>query len=150
MNGAITTGSIFGFSDSLIERSGGGTFADKDFVKSSSGEAVVGTAGASILGVSNEDATSASTGVQINNTLGLTVVMDNDNSSDTFVVTDIGLYGDFIGATGAMQVDTSSLSTTKAQLLTLEYNPQGYSLDSDTSIGRFLVVETEMSDQAAA
>jgi hypothetical protein len=150
-NGAKAVGSLGPFSSVFIERDGGGTFAKEDFVKSDgSGEVVVGTAGATILGVANEAGTSSSENVQINVTPYLVVIMDNDEVGGAFAATNVGDYGDFIGGTGAMQVDTSDLSTTKAQLYTLAYNPQGFGFDADTSVGKFLVVETEMSGQAAA
>lgn len=131
---------------------GGGTFAAGDFVKinGTSGDIVVATAGASILGIALTAGTSSSTNVPVNVTPNMIVLMDNDNDSATFAAGHIGQYADFIGGTGAMQVDTSSLSATKAQLFCLAYNPAGYGADSDTSIGKFLVTETLTAAQASA
>ena len=143
MTGARPIGSLLGISDILKEYLGGGTFAAQDLVKiDGSGEAVVATAAALVLGVANEAGTSASTGVQVNITPFLQVIMDNDNDGTVFAATHVGEYADFIGATGAMYVDSSSHSdTTRACLWCLEYNPQGYGLDSDTSIGKYAIVE---------
>jgi len=141
-----------GLPDVLMEYNAAGTFALNDFVKfdGSTGELVVATAGASILGVSKEAATSASTGVSVNVTPFLQVIMDNDNDAETFAATHVGEWADFTGATEAMQVDTNTTSTTKAQLLVLEYNPQGESYDDDTSIGKYMVAESWFSLQASA
>lgn len=146
MYGARPVGSLLGISDIVREYNASGTFAQNDFVMDdgSTGEITVATAGSKILGVALEAGTSASTGVQVNVTPLLEVIMDNDNDSATFAATNVFNYGNFIGATGAMQVDTSSLSTTVAQLLCAEYNPQGYDLDSDTSIGKFQIVESHL------
>lgn len=129
-----------------------GTFAANDFVMfdGSTGELVVATAGSSILGVAREAATNASTNVSVDITPMMLVLMDNDNDTETFASTHIGEWGDFTGGTGAMQVNSNTLSTTKAQLQVIEYNPQGYGFDSDTSIGLFLVAERAFSEQAAA
>lgn len=146
MYGVRAIGSAFGFSTACREFNASGTFAVNDFVKDdgSTGEITVATATHKILGVANEAGTAASTGVQVNVTPYLMVIMDNDNDSDTFVATHVNQWGDFTGATQLMQVDTSDLSTTVAQLLCLEYNPQGYGFDSDISIGKFMVEEQYM------
>jgi hypothetical protein len=67
--------------------------------------------------------------------------MDNDNDTDTFAATDVGNYYDIVGTTGIMQVDTTTHATT-GQLLAVEYNPQGFGADSDTSLGLFCIAET--------
>jgi hypothetical protein len=54
------------------------------------------------------------------------------------------MWGDLIGATGAMYLDTSSLSTTQATLYNLKYNPQGYGYDSDTSIALVEICENQL------
>jgi len=135
-----------------MEFNAAGTFAAGDFVMldGSTGEVVVATAGSSILGVALEAATNASTKVMVDITPGMVVLMDNDNDTETFAATHVGEWGDFIGATGAMQINSNTLSSTKAQLQCLEYNPQGYGLDSDTSIGLFYVAERQICEQAAA
>jgi hypothetical protein len=135
-----------------MEFNASGTFAANDFVifDGSTGEVTVATAGNSILGVAKEAATSASTGVLIDITPMMVVLMDNDNDTETFAATHVGEWGNFIGGTGAMVVDSNTLSSTKAQLQCLAYNPQGYGLDSDTSIGKFFVAERQISEQAAA
>lgn len=145
MYGFIPKGSKVGLSDAFMEFNAAGTFAANDFVMpdGSTGEIVVATAGSQILGVAYEAATAASTGVQVNITPWLVGLMDNDNDAETFAATHVGEYGDFTGGTGAMQVDSNTLSTTPAQLVCLKYNPQGYgsAWDDDTSIGLFQIYE---------
>lgn len=152
MYGAKIVKSLVGADRVHMEFNAAGTFAAGDFVKldGSTGELVVGTAGASILGVAREAATSASTNVSVDITPYMVVLMDNDNDTETFAATHVGEWGDFIGGTGAMQVDSDTLSSTKAQLQCMAYNPQGYGYDSDTSVGLFLVTERQFSEQAAA
>jgi len=140
MYGAIPIGSFFGISDVLKEYDAGGTFALGDFVKMSSGELVVATAGDALFGLSNEAATSASVKVQVNITPGLEVIMDNDDVGTTFAATLVGTLFDITGATGAQIVDTSTTGAT-GQLYCWGYNPQGFGFNSDTSIGRFSLSE---------
>jgi len=142
MNGLKPVGSIFGISSVLVERNAGGTFAVGDTVKHASGEAVIAAAGNAIFGVAEEAATSSSTGVQINITPGMTVIVDNDNDTTTFAATHVGTKFDQVGTTGAIQIDTSTTGTS-GQFYCLEYNPQGYGFDTDTSIGLFSVDERE-------
>ena len=141
MYGAIPVGSIAATSDVVKGFNAGGTFAANDTVMFSSGELVVGTATSSLLGIALEAATSASTDVKVNMTPGLRVIMDNDQDSDTFAVTDVGLYGDLVGATGVQQINTDTISSTPATFFVLEFNPQGFNLDTDTSIGLFTLHE---------
>jgi len=152
MTGAKVIKSLSGQDRIHMEFNAAGTFAAQDFVifDGSTGEVVVGTAGNSILGVAREAATSASTGVQVDITPNMVVLMDNDNDTETFAVTHVGEWGDFIGGTGAMVVNSNTLSSTKAQLQCLAFNPKGYGFDSDTSIGLFYVAERQICEQAAA
>jgi hypothetical protein len=152
MYGARVIKSLIGADRVHMEFNASGTFAASDFVifDGSTGEVTVATNGVSILGVAREAATNASTNVSIDISPYMVVLMDNDNDAETFAATHVGEWGDFTGATGAMQVDSNTLSTTKAQLQCLAYNPQGYGYDSDTSIGLFLVTERQISEQAAA
>lgn len=151
MYGARVIKSLAGIDRVHMEFNAAGTFAASDFVMldGSTGEVVVATAGSSILGVAREAATNASTGVQVDITPYMMVLMDNDNDAETFAATHVGEWGDFTGGTGAMQINSNTLSTTKAQLQCLAYNPKGYGFDSDTSIGLFLVAERQFSEQAA-
>ena len=131
-----------------MEFNGGGTFAANDFVKfDDSGEIVVGTATHGILGVAKEAGTSSIDNILVDITSDMMVLMDNDQDAATFASTDVGLCADFIGATGAMQIDTSDLSSTIAQLRCASYNPQGYEYDDDVSIGLFYVVEREFAER---
>jgi len=152
MYGVKVLGSLFGGDRVHMEFNAAGTFAAGDFVMfdGSTGEVVVATAGNSILGVAKEAATAASTGVSIDITPNMVVLMDNDNDTETFAATHVGEWGNFIGGTGAMLVDSNTLSSTKAQLQCLEYNPQGVGHDSDTSIGKFYVAERQICEQASA
>jgi hypothetical protein len=152
MYGAKVVGSLWGLDRVSREFNAAGTFAAGDFVMldGSTGEVVVATGGSSILGVANEAATNASTKVSVDITPGMLVLMDNDNAVETFAATHVGEWGNFTGGTGAMQVDSDTLSSTKAQVQCLEYNPQGYGFDSDTSMGLFFVAERQISEQAAA
>jgi len=149
MYGVRVIKSLFGGDRVHLTFNAGGTFAANDFVKfDDSGEIVVGTAAAGILGVAKEAGTSTTDDVSVDVTPGMIVLMDNDLDTDTeFAAADIGLCGDFTGGTGAMLVDTSSLSSTIAGLRCLKNNPQGYGLDSDTSIGLFFVTERELAER---
>jgi hypothetical protein len=151
MYGARVIKSLAGIDRVHMEFNAAGTFAASDFVMldGSTGEVVVATAGSSILGVAREAATNASTGVQVDITPYMVVLMDNDNDAETFAATHVGEWGDFIGGTGTMQINSNTLSSSKAQLQCLAYNPKGYGFDSDTSIGLFLVAERQFSEQAA-
>jgi hypothetical protein len=152
MTGARVIKSLSGQDRVHMEFNGAGTFAAQDFVMfdGSTGEIVVATAGSSILGVAKEAGTASINNILVDITPNMVVLMDNDQDGATFAVTDLGEFGNFVGATQLMQVDTSTLSTTKAQLCALAYNPQGYGLDSDVSIGLFYVAERTLSEQAAA
>ena len=152
MTGARVIKSLAGLDRIHMEFNAAGTFAANDFAifDGSTGEVVVATAGNSILGVAREAATNASTNVSIDITPFMVVLMDNDNDTETFAATHIGEWGDFVGGTGAMVINSNTLSSTKAQLQCLAYNPQGYGYDSDTSIGKFFVAERQVSEQASA
>jgi hypothetical protein len=148
MYGARVIKSLSGADRVHMEFNGGGTFAANDFVKfDDSGEIVVGTTGAGILGVAVEAGTSSTDDILVDISPHMVVLMDNDNDSDTFASTDIGLCGDFTGGTGAMQADTDSFSSTIAGLRCIAYNPQGYGYDSDTSIGLYFVTERELAER---
>ena len=148
MTGARVIKSLSGQDRVHMEFNAGGTFAANDFVKfDDSGEIVVGTGGTGILGVAKEAGASGTDNVLVDITPNMVVLMDNDNDSDTFAATDIGLCGDYTGATGAHVIDTSSLGSTIAGLRCIAYNPQGYGYDSDTSIGLFFVNERELAER---
>ena len=148
MTGARPIGSTLGISDVLMEFNGGGTFAAHDLVKfDGSGELAVATAGAMFLGVALEAGTSSTDNILVNVTPYLQVIMDNDNDSTTFAAAHTGEYADFIGATGAMYIDSNTHSVdAEAGFICLEYNPKGFGsgLDSDTSIGRYQCLEMSL------
>ncbi len=124
----------------------GVTITKGDFVYFASGELTNSSVGGALL-VGN--AMETATGVS-NNSVKCKVcidpemryLLDNDNDSATFAVTDVGKYFDLIGATGAQLVDTSSGSTSTGQLLCLEYNPKISPVETDTSVGVFKVRES--------
>lgn len=129
------------------------TLTQYDLVNVQSAQLEVVDAGEKIAGYINQDGsfTSSSTSVEVDITPFMTVVMDNDNDSTTFAATHVGTVFDTIGGTGAQLVDTSSTAagvtggTSGGQLLCLAYNPQGVrdDLDTDTSVGLFLIKEAQ-------
>lgn len=151
MYGARPRGSYWGLSSVYRDFIGGGTFAKYDLVMpqgttvGTGGEIVVATAGAfNILGVAMETGANAVAGTKVDITPGLLVLMDNDNDTNTFDAGYVGQVADFIGGTGAIQVDTSSHVTGVsgvANLFCVAYNPQGMGMNADTSIGLYVVKE---------
>lgn len=124
-----------------------------DLVNIQSAQIEIADPGEKIAGYINQKGsfTSASASVEVDITPFMTVVMDNDNIGTTFAATHVGTVFDTIGGTGAQLVDTSTTAagvtggTSGGQLLCLAYNPQGIrdSLDSDTSVGLFMIKETQ-------
>ena len=147
-------GSIFVTTDIILSFDSATTLTEGDLVNLQNGELQLADGGENILGQILEDATSASTGVQVNATPGLVIVMDNDEVGGAFPSTSAGEFFDIIGATGAQLVDTSSSAAgettgSSGQLLCLAYNPQGVGVDSDTSYGKFLIKEHQLFGGAA-
>jgi hypothetical protein len=99
-----------------------------------------------IFGVANETVVGNAAGTSKVDVIvareGDLYLADNDNDTTTFAVTHPGTYFDTISTTGIIQVDTSS-TTTSGQLLCVQYNPQGYGVDSDTSVGLFTIAERQ-------
>ena len=142
---------------------GGGTATIKNFIAKStevitkgdwisiddaSGHADVAGADEPLMGIANETVTgTGSNYVEVVLALpGTLFLMDNDNDTDTFARTDVGEWTDITGTTGAQQVDTSTGAATpdanSSQLVALDYNPQGFGMDGDTSIGLYTPVYT--------
>jgi hypothetical protein len=152
MYGARPLGSFIGLSTLLANVKAGGTFAKYDLVMwqgstigQADGQVIIATAGAGrIYGVALEAGTDNETGLQVDITPAMVVLMDNDNNANTFDATMEGQKADCIGATGAMLVDTSSHAVGSAELHCLQYNPKGYGMDSDTSIGKYLIHERDV------
>ena len=120
----------------------GGTLSAGDIVKfDGSGAIVVGTATHAIEGIALEDAVSGGDVAYVTGER-LRVIADNDNDGTTFAATHEGTYFDMTGATGVMQIDTSSTSSS-GQFRCITYNPQGYGAvyDDDISIGIFEIDE---------
>lgn len=147
---SIPVGSLYGFSQTVHQFDSNATLTDGDLVTVQSGQLELAEGAELIAGVIMQDATSASTGVDVNITPGQEVIMDNNNDVLTFAATDIGNRFNITGATGAQVVNTQSreagtVTTPSNQLLTVAYNPQGYrqDLDSDTSIGLFRIAKTQ-------
>lgn len=135
----IPKGSFYGFDKKYMKFDSGATLTAGDLVSLSSGELILATGSTPILGIVQEDATSSSTGVTVDVTPYQVVIMDNDNTGTTFAATHVGTLFDITGTTGAQVVDTSSTGSGD-QLTCIEYNPQDEGLDSDVSIGKFVIV----------
>jgi len=131
-----------------IEAEAGEAIAKNDFVIiKDDGTLEVAAAGEAIFGIALAAIPSGSTGLVLRagGSSRIRVLMDNDNTGTTFAATHVGARFDIAGTTGAQVVDTSTAAQTggdTGQLLCIEYNPQGYGFDDDTSIGLFEVVET--------
>jgi len=142
----ISRGSLFVTSQIIRRYASAVTLATGDLVNVQNGALQIADAGERIAGQILESATSATTDAQVNITPGLVVVMDNDNVSATFSATSVGEYFDIAGATGAQVIDTSSTvapetTSNSAQMVCLEFNPQGVGFDDDLSIGTFMIKE---------
>lgn len=142
-------GSLFVTADVIQEYDSNVTGAETDLVNVQDSQIEIADAGEHIIGVLMEDVTSASTNAQVNVTPGLQVIMDNDNDSATFAATDVGEFFDITGGTGAQIVNTDSKAAAQTtgssgQLVCLEYNPQGFGYDADTSVGRYMIKEHQL------
>jgi len=106
---------------------------------------VVAAATEPLVGIANETVTGNAGGtnkVEVVLALpGTMFIMDNDNDAETFAQDDVGEWHGVTGSTGAQQINTDSdgaaPTSSKCQLLCLEYNPQGHGYDDDTSIGLY-------------
>jgi len=154
MYGAKYVGNLFGSAQPQVTKfqlTASETITKGDLVDLTSGLVNEATAAKAFLGIANETVTDSGSGTDYIDIIvarpGDVYLMDNDQDSDTFAVTDKGLYFDITGATGVMQIDTDTGSTTVAQLMCVDYNPQGYGYDSDTSIGLFTPIETMLNGQ---
>lgn len=155
----IPTGSIFpGLPDVNKKFDSNATTQQFDLVSiqpvsTTSAEISVAAASELIAGVVNSKGsfTSASTGVEVNITPFLTIVMDNDNISTTFNPAHVGASFNIIGGTGAQLVDTSTVVTSMAiaaptvPLRCIQYNPQGVrdDINTDLSVGRFMIIQPQ-------
>lgn len=133
------------FSTYTLAVASGVTVTAGDFVYFASGRITSATvAGALLIGNVRETATGNAAGTVkalVCVDPEMRYLLDNDQDSATFAVTDVGRFFDLIGATGAQLVDTSSGSASTGQLLCLEYNPQISPVETDTSVGIFKVRE---------
>ncbi len=147
-----TGSAVTGIADATLYVDSNVTAAINDLVNVQSAQMELADAGEVIAGILLKDSiTSSSTGVPINITPFLTVVMD---SNSTFIAaTDAGGSSvfDISGGTGAQIVNTSTRAarvatpSNTAQLLCLQYNPQGVGFDSDVSVGRFMILERQFA-----
>lgn len=102
-----------------------------------------------IFGIALEAATAENQTITVVRIVpGMKLLMDNDNVGTTFALTHVGARFDMTGATGAMVVDTSTAAQVggggeTGQLFCLGYNPKGFGMDSDTSIGLYQVAEIQ-------
>lgn len=123
------------------------TVTKGDFVYFSSGRITSASiTGTRIFGVAQSTVTGNSAGtnkVLVDITPNAIYAIDNDNVGTTFAATHVGQYFDLTGATGAQQVDTSTVSASTGQVIALEFDPSYYSVgqDSDNSIGIFGIAE---------
>lgn len=122
-----------------------------DWLNIESGKLLVASAGDSVIGVAHETVTGNAGATSTCETVvarpGDLYIMDNDNDTETFAATDVGEYHDLVGTTGIQQIDTNADSSTVGQFLCIEYNPQGFGYDSDTSIGLYTPTQTMFSSQ---
>jgi len=144
-----TYGSYFGISTSMNQLPGSAVGATGDLLSATGGELSIATTGDTIVGVLQETmADSATTYYKYNDTPFLAVALDNDNDSTTFAATHVFSRFDIdAGGTGAQVVDTSTADgtldgTETGTLMCVEYNPQGIGYDDDTSVGKFVIVQT--------
>jgi len=127
-----------------------GAIKKNDFVTlKTDGQAEVTAAGNAIFGVALEAASGAGKSFTVLRVSpGVRFIMDNDNIGTTFAATHVGARFDMIGNSGEMLVDTSTVAqlgtgADTGQLFCVEYNPKGFGLDDDTSIGVFEVAEIQ-------
>jgi hypothetical protein len=129
----------------------GVTVTAGDFVFMTAGRVTSASpAGVRLLGVAQHTVTGNAGGtnkVLVDVTPNALYAVENDNDTETFVAAHVGEYFDIIGATGAQYADTSSSSTTPAQLYCWEFNPDSpYTYgDTDNSIGIFSIAERTYS-----
>jgi hypothetical protein len=145
---------ISGLSEILLTVDSNVTGEANDLVNIQNGQIEIADPGERIAGyvAQSDSITSSSSDVPVNITPFMQVVMDNDNTGTTFVSTHVGENFDITGGTGAQIVDTSTVqgsegTGTSGQLVCLEYNPQNVrdDLDSDTSVGLFMIREHQFS-----
>lgn len=156
MYGAKYVGNMYGSAQPTVNTrfkvKASTTITKGDVVNLESGYIDLAGATEKIFGLANQTVTGNSGGTTEIDIIvarpGDLYLMDNDNDGTTFAATHPGTYFDTIGTTGAKQVDTSSTTTT-GQLLCLEYNPQGFGVDSDTSMGLFTPVELQVYGRVA-
>jgi hypothetical protein len=145
---AIVVGTRDGNNVLIKKEVAGGTVKAGDLVTAkTNGKYQVAAAGAPIAGVAINDA--VDTGVlNIQTGIGLRILMQNDNVGTTFAATHKNAFFDITGGSTAQLVDTSTVlqagdGTDSGQLKCVEYNPQGYGYDSDTTMGLFEVNEKQ-------
>ena len=131
-----------------IKVTAGEAIAKNDFVTLlTDGEAEATAAGEGIFGIALEAADAKGDIITVVRAYpGMQVIMDNDNTGTTFAATHVGGRFDITGTTGAQVVDTSTVAqdgTDAGQLFCIGYNPKGFGLDSDTSIGLYEIAEIQ-------
>jgi len=149
MYGLVYIGNLDGKATAAIKAFPGKastTITKGDPVNLEAGYLNLAAAGESILGAAQETVVNGSgetAEVKVIVDPMAMYIVDNDNDTTTFGVTHPGTYFDVTGTTGAVQVDTSTTSTTGG-LLCLEYNPQISPYQDDTSIGLFMIAESQL------
>jgi len=131
----------------------GVTVTDRDFVFLSSGRVTsASVAGNALLGMvvgqqsnnpSNVTDTQTATGDSAGTVKVLVIaepdakyVVENDNVGTTFAASHVGQFADLTGTTGAQLVDTSTFSTSSAQLECI-----GFGYNGDNTLGVFIIKE---------
>lgn len=162
----IPQGSLFsGLAEVIKAFDSNVTLAQYDLVNVQNGQLEVTDAGETIAGyvVQKAAVSSSSTGVQVNITPFMQVIMDSDETNDNLAQDLIGEYFNTTGGTGAQIVDIDSTTVgenpaTSAQLCLLDQNDTTHwdagqvrdSLRGDTSVGRYLIVEAQFGPKAGA
>jgi hypothetical protein len=149
MYGLYPRGSYFGLPvTTRLFTNGAGALAANDPVNLEAGVLTVISAGDFVTGISMKAQSISATNCPIDVTPFNVVLGDNDNVGETFAATHIGRRFDTTGTTGAVLVDTNTSDETytgpTGTLICLEYNPQVAPYETDTSIGLYMIAESQL------
>lgn len=146
MVGLMVVGNSYGNLELQKKVSGAAVTANDPVTPKTNGRFQLSTVSEPIYGVALNTCTAAGQTLYVVVGKGLRVLASNDNIGTTFAATHVGAKFDLIGATGAVLVDTSTVTQAGTaadvgQVKCLEYNPQGYGYDTDTTVGLFEINE---------
>lgn len=137
----------------------GVTITDGDFVYFDGSGRITNAsvAGALLAGVANVGAAGDTVTGNAGGTItalvvverGAVYLIDGDEIGTNLAATHVGTKFDLIGATGAQLVDTSTTGAT-GQLVLLEANPQISPVQTDTSQGLYMIVESVFTSGTGA